>query len=133
MAISGKHAVAISTIRVRGLVDIEPGTVFEHEGSKEANRLYSMDAIREATDDEAALYDVRVKDGEIHRRTLSGEGDGVMAEVGDIYAGQNKLATVTADDVAAIKAAEAKAAETKAAGEKAAATKPAAKKADDQI
>lgn len=100
MAISGKHAVAINTIRVRGLADIEPGTVFEHESSDEANRLFSMDVLREATKDEADLYDARVKEGKIARRTLSGEGDNVFASAAG---GGVPLSVTAADAVAAAK------------------------------
>lgn len=122
MALQGKHAVAINTIRIRGQHDIEPGTVFEHESSKEANRLFSIDVLREATKDEADLYEARVKEGYIPRRTLSGEGD--TAIDGTFVAG-DKPASVTAAD------AQAEAAKKEA--EKAAAAKPGAKKASDDI
>lgn len=98
MALSGKHAVAINTIRVRGIADIEPGTVFEHEGSAEANRLFSIDALREANKDEVDLYEGRVKQGVIPRRTLSGKDDGVVE--GTFAAGQTP-GTVTAAEAAA--------------------------------
>jgi hypothetical protein len=117
MAISGKHAVAISTIRVRGLTDIEAGTVFEHESSAEANSLFSADHIREATSDEADLYEGRVKQGVIPRRTLSGEGDGVVAKATGqetpVVTAEQAAAEKRAAEQAAAKEAEAKAAANK--------------------
>lgn len=91
MAIS-KFGYSLMEIRSRGKQTIPAGVVFEHNGDKEVQRLYGMDAFREATDDETKLYEARVKDGELAARVLGkdeNEADDVVVTDGT---GQTKKA-----------------------------------------
>lgn len=124
------HLVAIHSLRRRGKDEIAPGTVFTYGSgdSKEVARLYGLDAIREANDDEVTLYEARVKEGS-QPAIVFGEDapDATDAVINTDGTGQ----TETKGAQAATAADAAKVAADKEAAK--AANKASGKKADEEI
>lgn len=134
------YGVAIHAIRNRGHQEIAPDAVFtaeNAEATKEYWRLERAGAIREATDDEAKLYDAKVADGETPSIVLLATAEEFAAAneafTGSVNTGgtADRTAEKNAEDDAEKKADEAKKASE--ASSKTAPSKTTAAKKDDDI
>lgn len=112
-----KYATAIHHIHARGTEGAKPGTTFAIEDQDEFNRLEGLNAVRQATADEVALYHMRNKSGESVTLTVKGTAPANVSSEADIAA-----AKARAD-------AEAKAEEDRANAKKLAADREAAREA----